>query len=750
MNLDKKEICRAYMSSSNKNRQMLFFYLAVIVLTLVIIVGTSDYDLLLDSSRLILPFTYIEIKLKYFYYFMPIFLLVLHYNLLFNLPLHLDKLAKYVLEVRKSDSKNPNRLVSAFIVDSVYVGNHFFSKTLVHFIYLWLTPTVLFLLLMRYSDRQELEITIWHFACVCFSLVLNYCIFLKERTKEAKLTQLQIVIKIIIITVSPLIFIMIWSNNGAPYWVLALLLMTCIDIFYKSTIGDNQSENNFKGFNKCDTEIAFHCAAFICAISLAYLALVFMVNYDPETIYNKIYKNSHKARDTNRLFEITFPRLHIDEDYNIRHLSLLNISHFSKLEGESYHHGNSINLHDRNLKFAYLENAHLQMADFRGAKIFYSDFGGANLSGADFRKANISHSDFDHSVFIGANLQKAVINYSHFSAANFIGANFDKINISNSDLDHTVLIGTDITRTSNIESNNRITSSTIYAEKKEKGAKGFAKEKHCKYGVCEDLITSLSRDIKNYLSPKFTSDNKPFPEFNESRQTSKKSRSIIITNNSEDLKILESYAVELNTAGNRALQIIIEDNVSIASSLQLQNSLIKVYFNDKNGTTKEYNTSQYVNQIKIGSNLETETINDVSIKFRLSPHLVDNSSSFYKLEITIKNQSKQDKNITIDIMSNFINSGYADFVHKHILDSSLQVIHKMPKKKNFKKDPYLNQILQILDNDDNITIQNATDKYFANKAKKEAFIDINKTTIMTFEQYFFKEERDKFLKSWGK
>lgn len=110
----------------------------------------------------------------------------------------------------------------------------------------------------------------------------------------------------------------------------------------------------------------------------------------------------------------------------------------------------SINLRDRDLRYATLDRTDLHRADFTGAKLI-----GASLVGTDLHQSRLSCNDIDTVLtrnknndagctnLTGANLSRAVLSRSDLRHAFMKGARFEKAQLDEADLRFSDLVGAD-------------------------------------------------------------------------------------------------------------------------------------------------------------------------------------------------------------------------------------------------------------------------------------------------------------------
>lgn len=111
----------------------------------------------------------------------------------------------------------------------------------------------------------------------------------------------------------------------------------------------------------------------------------------------------------------------------------------------------SVNLRERDLRYANLDRSDLHRADFTGARL-----NGASLVGTDLREAKLSCNDVDSVLTYGknseagctnlsnANLTRAILTRADLKHATLKGARFEKAQLDEADLRYSDLVGADL------------------------------------------------------------------------------------------------------------------------------------------------------------------------------------------------------------------------------------------------------------------------------------------------------------------
>ncbi|MCR9290913.1 MAG: pentapeptide repeat-containing protein [Bacteroidetes bacterium] len=162
--------------SSSTNRNLGLAFTAFLVYVLIIVAGTTDFQLLVPDIGIELPLIGIELPLLGFYFFTPLLILFLHYNLLLNLSIHADKLQSWLNEILKekdaSQKREPQELIR--LIQHPFLFNFLWSMRpgstrrlillLVIEVFTFILPLMILVYIqIRFSDYHSKWMTAWHF-----------------------------------------------------------------------------------------------------------------------------------------------------------------------------------------------------------------------------------------------------------------------------------------------------------------------------------------------------------------------------------------------------------------------------------------------------------------------------------------------------------------------------------------------------------------------------------------------------------
>ena len=165
---------KAVEGSSEKNRNFFIAYLGLLIYVQSIVFSTTDLQLLVFTTEgLKLPLIDLPVPLVWFYGVVPIFIIALHFNFLQNLESHHYKLMRWQ---DAHGGEVPRRWLHPFLFDYAILerSGQFYrwvqaANSLLCYNF---APITLGLLLIRYSDRQDPSVTVWHFLAFVFDVYL--------------------------------------------------------------------------------------------------------------------------------------------------------------------------------------------------------------------------------------------------------------------------------------------------------------------------------------------------------------------------------------------------------------------------------------------------------------------------------------------------------------------------------------------------------------------------------------------------
>ena len=441
--------------SAEKNRQFFVVYLGLLVYVLLMVVSTTDQQLLVPSQGIKLPLVDVTLPLFAFYIVAPLFLLAIHFNLLQNLDSHHYKLMRW--KEFFPSKRIPREEIEAFLFDHKWLDHASLMKWWVEKVYVLLFihsgPIALGILLWRFTDYQSIGITSWHlviFILDCYlvwltekALKLNLYRRRRLRNRLNRRFSLKVItqyfkdvfVSILRLPVSWLvvfqILILSWFHWGGDF------------------VGDWQCVN-IQTTESCEGS-------------------------------DRVAKYVLRLRkEAPIVFSWFAPIIMIDSNESAWVPNKEQITALSLLDGEDSirwwkEHGNGLDLSNRYLKGAVLSRAFLPKAEFTYAHLEVADLSGARLTGANLTLANLdgaslagaklqgasmdraflrdallfgaqmqnaslSYAKMEGARLTGANLQDAFLEGSHFEGADLTNANLQIANLMMANFQGTVLM----------------------------------------------------------------------------------------------------------------------------------------------------------------------------------------------------------------------------------------------------------------------------------------------------------------------
>ena len=420
---DKLEIAKAQArESAEKNRNLLFGSMLIFAFLILVVLQTTDVDLLLGKA-IKLPVVDVDIPLFAFYFLSAPLAFFVHLNLLRNIEAHAGKLQAW----QKANQGKPLKAADLFpfIFDFAVVDHESPlappTRWLNQLVIYWLGTLTLLLIFWRFTDYQDPVITAFHAA------LLSLDLYVLRIAREK-------ILGILFNTESEKTD----ENKNLSAWEgvkrkLFLFLggWTCT----RKEKGEKLSQ--FAGFA---ISIIFYI------ISGLFLAFTFPIL--------PVSNLDERVRDIppSQFSTLFRPILIIDQRENLLAFdqSLLRLQHelsFGSKEGFGewfMKHGVGLDLLDRNLRYAQLENVDLRRAQLIDADLFKADLTNAKLQGADLTRAELQAANLWSAKLQGAdlwqtnlqgslsrniNLQGAYLGATKLQGANLVAAHLQGANL---------------------------------------------------------------------------------------------------------------------------------------------------------------------------------------------------------------------------------------------------------------------------------------------------------------------------------
>lgn len=408
----------AFNNSSVENAKSMLYYLVFMFYLLLIIIATTDAMILIPSSTVKLPILSIHIPLWEFYLIIPLLVVILHFNLLYNLIQHSKKLHCYQALENDLDSLTVFPLVINFVLTNKRTPNSLLLR-LVMWLLIFAFPLILLCMIQwQFSAYHSISMTLWHFtAIVLDALVL---VFTWHKIFDPPLQDKNDVFA---------------EKNQTPT---------------QSTKGKKVKHARLGALKSIFKESKFSWQA------LAFVSFAF---------FNLFILFIFKTTDGQGVKHL-MPHLEVHHQVLIKSRPSDEIIQrfiaLGKSKEEAYcEYARGIDLSGRDLRFcdfsgAYLVNVNLRNANLRGANFSKSDVHGGMFTGADLQNVNFHYTKMHYVTLDGNNLRKAKLEgldlqNAQLSALDlsglklntfmFEGAAFNKMNFESSDLEGVQLTG---------------------------------------------------------------------------------------------------------------------------------------------------------------------------------------------------------------------------------------------------------------------------------------------------------------------
>ncbi len=384
------------LSSDKNNKLLIIFYLTTLYI-FISVLNTTDLMLLLPVDTFKMPLIDFELDLIYFYILAPLILILLHFNILFNYHEHLRKLDAYKSEFTVET-------IDSSMYNYVYVSlKHGLKKGKAIKVVLWLLVYLFPLLVLvaiyqRFADYHHQAITLLHLTIILIDVIL-ICFYLYVNSSYLKRT------------------LSFWIFLGSSI-VVGVLELSYFFIFFYPLVSDYESELIFKNKN--------WYVQGVCSAHRLFLG-----------------PDRNQPKDC-------FPRI-VVTDKDIVKISKSSIyipslfSKYGKTDKELIlQFGARVNLANRNLRYANLQNCILTRADMHNTELQASNLNYTHLQAVKFDNAQLQDAKMRE-----VKLQKAEFINTQLQGVSLVGADmtrtsfYDESNLSYAHMQGTTLFMTE-------------------------------------------------------------------------------------------------------------------------------------------------------------------------------------------------------------------------------------------------------------------------------------------------------------------
>ena len=396
------------LQSSRANRALLFGYIALLTFVWVALGGLTDIHLLSGTSA---PLLGISLPLSGFYIAIPLFLLALHFSVLFNQLQHMRKLRSWSRRREKFGNAESRFFPYIFnYIEGAHAGQA--EYTLLKFsrwslFYLWPLVTHLYIM-RRFAACHEMQITLFHSLTVGLDILLLLLYWHRLAVPAINRKKAD--------TWAGIIQYHLWFTLGRPFYrFLRPLIFIQYEVARASGLGDEPDFKYFRDALKKERRLY--------------------------GLYRRGSLSSRWLGPTTILVFLTLLALgRIQDIRNPNHDSfrlelMLTLVPSLDLSRHKFENGDlSLDLRGRDLRFANFRRADLAGVNMQGAQL-----PGADLSEANLKAANLRGADLSGAILRNAIMDRAALNQALLPGADLSNVSLFQANLNGARLDGTIL-----------------------------------------------------------------------------------------------------------------------------------------------------------------------------------------------------------------------------------------------------------------------------------------------------------------------
>lgn len=422
--------------SKHNSRRILFFSLFC-TYALLAVLGTSDYDFLLENP-IEIPGLRITLPLRTFYIVTPLAILILHFGVLWMYERYRQELENIPHETIEE--------IPFSILDTLHLDAHRLLRFGIQVLVYLFPPLVLFCFLIWFIKYQHFLLTSLHLFCLIIDLVFicKYrCASIKYGLKTVTLS--------IFFLILILFFVLFYFFLKSPSSILRYsshFFKFNLEVTHYNLNKDFDLDEA-KAYRELDAEKK----------KRPYLFYMTMVNLQNRKLiqadqsYSKMVNFDFSNADLSRasltksqLQYSSFKSANLQRAYmkgtNLQEAVLKG----ANLQGANLTEANLqvVDMSNARLQEAYMKGSNLQEANLKGAnlqRVFleYANLHGVILTNADLRESDLMGAELQEADLRGALLQRAYLKYanlqeSYLKNAKLQGANLENTNLQEADL----------------------------------------------------------------------------------------------------------------------------------------------------------------------------------------------------------------------------------------------------------------------------------------------------------------------------
>ena len=423
-------------ASSEKNRNFFMGYLALLIYVLVLTLGVSDKELLLNQREIAIPLLSLGLTPSVWFVVTPIALFIMHLDLVMNLREHMRKLLTWrEVHLAQVGAINPGEM-QPFFVDFAFAHAGAKLRGGLFYFMLWLTvgilsPLTLLIVLVKFGKYQSIETSGLHMLLLLGDLILVWSFTQTWRRKVLGLKKAAVVFSMLhawmfvsgilafgVICAVAVPFDLATAQRLLPLVPLAPRLVVANTVLVSVDATEKQAlELLLQRQARSQPKLSPEFARTIAPNELP-----------PESVADLWWE--HGARLNLRG----------------RHLNFADLSGSllprAVLISARLHHAT---LSQTQLQGALLNDAQLPMANLGAIRLRGARMSGAQLQKADLNNAQLQEVDLHLAQLQVAKLEGAQLFGAQLHSANLQGANLHGASLHTANLSGTLLQGADLT-----------------------------------------------------------------------------------------------------------------------------------------------------------------------------------------------------------------------------------------------------------------------------------------------------------------
>jgi len=417
--------------SSSTNRMLSVLIFSIFLYIFIVTGTTTDLKLLLPGSSVTLPLLNVEVPLMGFFILAPLAVVLLHFNMLFQLYKHSQKLYQWQAFLDKNNIDDGEELLFPYIFNFTIESGKDDLRVLRFFIHLTLFIFPLALLVFiqyRFSDYHSVWMTSWHVLLVMVDTIMLGIYQPRVGVDRRKTNH---IVKHIIRAAIILAFFIIVSMNLGLSWGILLLVVLFVQWFWGLVL---------KGMLVSVSITNFIIILLLTQNFISPIRFQIEKDWIPhlDVRGEVIVRTKPNEVLVAKYAEMGKPQ----EDVWIDYAEGLDLSH-RDLRYANFHKARipKINLEGASLQGANFGDARAEKAYMSTAQLEGAYMSLVHLDGADLSNAILDGADLSYAELHGANLWGAQLQGASLSLAQMQGAELGEAQLQGADMWYAQLQG---------------------------------------------------------------------------------------------------------------------------------------------------------------------------------------------------------------------------------------------------------------------------------------------------------------------